>query len=605
MRLITLDFETYYDSKAGYTLSKMTTEEYIRDSRFEVIGVGVKVDEGETQWASGTHQQLKAYLQTFDWSSCGLLAHNTLFDAAILSWIFDVHPKVLLDTLSMARAIHGINVGGSLSKLVTHYGLGKKGTEVITANGLRRADFTAEALGQYGDYCINDVELTFALFKEMRKGFPMGELKLIDHTLRMFTEPVLELDVPLLEAHLAEVQARKETLLAQAGVAREDLMSNDKFAALLRERGVTPPTKISARTNKETYAFAKTDDGFKALLEHPDQDVQILANARLGNKSTLEETRTQRFIDIGTRGALPVPIKYYAAHTGRWGGLDKINLQNLPSRGPQGKTLKRAIMAPEGHVIIDADSSQIEARVLVWLAQQQDILDAFARGEDTYKLMASRIYSKPDTQIDSTERFVGKSAILGCGYGMGAPRFKDQLASMGFELGLDECRRIIHVYRHSNDRVVQFWRECEHVLHSMVNGRSLAFGVDGLLTVIGLVRGIKLPSGLLLRYPDLQADADGLTYKSRYGRTKIYGGKVTENVCQAVARCIIGEQMVAIAKRYRAVMTVHDSIAVVVPEHEAGEARQYIEGCMRTPPEWASTLPLDCESGVARRYGDC
>jgi DNA polymerase len=319
MNIITLDMETYYSRE--YSLSKITTEEYIRDPMFEVIGVGVKVGNDPTEWASGSMEQIATYLRGFDWENSALLAHNTMFDGAILSWRFGIRPKAYLDTLSMARALHGTEVGGSLKVLVERYGLGAKGTEVLNALGKRRRDFTEEELSRYGDYCVNDVELTYKLFHKMGAGFPKKELKLIDLTLRMFTEPVLELDRPHLEQHLDATVKMKEQLLVDAGVTdKADLMSNPKFAQLLTQLSVSPPTKLSPTTGKEAFAFAKSDEEFKALLEHEDARVQALVAARLGNKSTLEETRTQRFINIAERGTLPVPIRYYAAHTGRWGG---------------------------------------------------------------------------------------------------------------------------------------------------------------------------------------------------------------------------------------------------------------------------------------------
>lgn len=322
MNVITADFETYYDQV--YSLSKMTTEEYIRDDRFEVIGVSVKLNGDKTEWFSGTKEETGKWLQRFPWGESMLIAHNTLFDAAILSWHFDIKPKALADTLSMARAIHGVEVGGSLAKLVEHYGLGVKGTEVIKALGKRRLDFTPEELHAYGQYCINDTNLTYALFGELVQGYPKKELRLIDLTLRMFTEPVLELDAFLLEKHLSEVRARKEALLAKLGgdpaEVKKNIMSNPKFAQMLLDRGVEPPMKISPTTGRETFAFSKTDEGLKELLEHEDVEVQTMVAVRLGVKSTIEETRTERFLSIADRGSLPIPLKYYAAHTGRWGG---------------------------------------------------------------------------------------------------------------------------------------------------------------------------------------------------------------------------------------------------------------------------------------------
>lgn len=608
MDLITIDFETYYDQ--DFSLSKMTTEEYVRDYRFEVIGVAVKRNNEPTQWASGTHEEIKAWLQTeFDWGRSMVLAHNTMFDGSILSWRFDITPRVYLDTLCMGRALHGVEVGGSLKAMAERYHLGEKGTEVVNAKGKKLADFSEEELSRYGDYCVNDVELTYKLFSIIGKDFPKQELKLIDLTLRMFIDPVLDLDLPLLESHLADIQDRKQRLLEEAGATREVLMSNPKFAELLRSLGVEPPMKESPTTGKQTLALAKNDEGFKALQEHEDDRVQALVAARLGTKSTLEETRTQRFIDISKRGLLPVPVRYYAAHTGRWGGDDKINLQNLPSRGANANKLKKAIIAPEGHYIIDADSAQIEARVLAWLAGQEELVNGFANKEDVYKKMAAAIYNKPETEVTAGERFVGKTTILGAGYGMGALKFQAQLKTFGHDMSLDEARRVITIYRETNDKIVGLWQQAQSVLINMTGDRAAPLGKDGVLSVLPKENAIRLPSGLLMRYDDLDFEQGEqgveFSYKTRRGRTRIYGGKVVENVCQAIARCIIGEQMLRIAKYYRVVLTVHDAIACIVRKEEVEEAVAYVEECMRWVPDWAEGLPLDCESGYAESYGDC
>jgi hypothetical protein len=320
MNIITADLETYYSKT--YSLSKMTTEAYIRDPHFQVIGVSVKVNDGPTTWFSGPARDTLEFLHEYDWENSALLAQNTMFDAAILSWRCGIKPAKLLDTMCMSRALHGVNARHSLAALAERYGVGTKGDEVLRAMGKRRSDFTPEELEAYGDYCVKDTDLTWEIFNLMiAAGFPPSELALIDLTLKMFTEPVLELDVPHLVGHLERTVAQKAALLVEAGVVtKKDLMSNAKFAAMLEARGVTPPRKISPTTGKETYAFAKTDEDFVALQEHEDPAVQALVAARLGNKSTIEETRTQRLIDVGARGNFPVPLRYYAAHTGRWGG---------------------------------------------------------------------------------------------------------------------------------------------------------------------------------------------------------------------------------------------------------------------------------------------
>ena len=610
MNLITIDFETFYE-KSTFSLSKLTTEEYVRDDRFEVIGVAVKVNDGETEWASGTHEQIKGWLEGFDWANSMAIAHNMMFDGFILSERFGIFPKVYADTLSMGRAIHGVEVGASLAALAERYKLGTKGDEVIAASGKNRVDFTDEDLDRYGDYCVNDVELTYKLFSAMiKKGFPKTEMKLIDLTTRMFTRPLLDLNLNLLEMHLVDIKEKKDNLLLLANIEdKGELASNPKFAELLKGLGVPVPMKISPTTGKETFALSKNDEEFKALAEHPDVRVQALVAARLGTKSTLEETRTERFIGIAKRGLMPVPLKYYAAHTGRWGGSDSLNLQNLPSRGENAGKLKKAIVAPEGYSVIDADSSQIEARVLAWLAGQNDLVEAFAKGEDVYKIMASAIYSKGAEEITKEERFVGKTTILGAGYGMGAAKFGAQLKTFGTTVSDDEARHIIQIYRETYPHIVGLWRQAQLALEAISKGYTTSLGKAGVLGIEPNEKGIRLPSGLLMRYDQLVAlrDEKGMQYqyKTRYGWNKIYGGKVIENVCQAIARCIIGEQMIKIAKRYDVVLTVHDAIACVVKDEEVLEAQAYIEECMKWTPEWAEGLPVSCESGYGKSYGDC
>lgn len=876
----------------------MTTEEYIRGEEFEVIGVAVKVNDEETQWFSGTKEKTRQFLEQFDWGNSIALAHNAMFDAAILTWVFGIKPNAWFDTLSMARAIHTIEVGGSLAALATYYGLGVKGTEVLDAKGKRRIDFAGDELANYGRYCINDVELTYALFQELMQKFPNIELKLIDLTIKMYSEPVLELDTNVLLAHLSDIKTKKEEFLEN--FAREDLMSNDKFAELLKAWGVIPPRKISLTTGKEAWAFAKTDEGFKELLDHPNPEVQFLATARLGVKSTIEETRTERFIGIASRGVMPIPLRYYAAHTGRWGGDDKINMQNLG----RGSRLKHAIRAPKGYKMVDCDSSQIEARTLAWLAGQEDLIEAFENGEDVYKIMASAIYIKAEEDITKDERFVGKTTILGCfgadtevltdsgwkrivtvqatdllwdgeewvkhqglvpqgekevltawgltatldheiltehgwrewsevatnptrflsalnranlpsltgnnttnkmespqggiqlsnvvaggkvkwigitlnlkklhgaihaqkylvtklarnigvtkilfltghivnacltayqvashaviqslvkhtrimvveglqfmnlgvkieknfyailfhsmggmtrnetltastttggmrqtiyglrpspkmleindeletlsykskhskkktqtydiayagsrnrytvktscgaiiahncGYGMGSKKFSSQLKTFGVEVEEGEASRIVSVYRQTYPCIPALWKEAAKVLDAIVEDASCEFGRKGVLYVEGK-KGIRLPNGLYIKYPNLrkQTNEDGkdeYVYDTKRGKTvipnRIYGGKVVENVCQALARIIVGEQMLMIARKYKVVMTVHDAVACIIPDAEAQTGQEFVELAMKMRPKWAQELPLNCESGIGRTYGEC
>ena len=610
--MIVIDFETYYDR--DFSLSKISTEEYIRDPRFEVIGVAVKVDDEETQSFSGSRAETKAWLQHFDWGNSLACAHNALFDAAILAWHFEIYPKAWADTMSMAQALLGTRCRVGLANLASYFNIGTKGDEVINALGKTRKSFTHMEMERYMSYCRNDVDLTAALFTRMYnfranddltfEEFPVKEMKLIDLTIRMFTEPVLEVDVPLLEEHLIKVRANKAKLLHDAGINLEDVMSNPKFAEILCLLGVVPPTKISPTTGKVTYAFAKTDEEFQALLDHIDLRVQTVVAARLGVKTTIEESRTERFIGIGKRGTLPVPLKYYAAHTGRWGGSDKLNMQNLPSRG-NASALKKSLRAPAGHVIISCDSSQIEARTLAWLAEQGDLVNAFANGEDVYKIMASKIYHKPVPEITKEERFFGKTVILGCGYGMGSDKFHAMLhPKEETRISLSEAERIIHVYRGVNPKIVRLWKLADRAIHYMGTSQGWRFGRDDLLELGA--NCVILPNTMKIEYHDLRTSPpDGWFYSTmREKNVKLYGGKLVENVVQALARIIVGEQMLKIAKKYRPVLTVHDAVSIIVPEQESIEAMAYVQECMRWVPKWANGLPVDCEIGCGPTYAD-
>lgn len=407
MDICTLDFESAYSQT--YSLSKMTTQKYLDSHMFEVIGVAMKMNDEECISCSGDKTTIYDFLKTIDWDKTALCAHNAMFDAGILNWHFSIRPKLIIDTLSMARALHGTSVGGSLAKLATYYDVGAKGTEVLDAKGKWRKDFSDDELAQYMAYCRNDVDLTREIFKRMAGSFNKTEIRLIDMTIRMFTEPYLCLDRATLERHLDDVRARKDRLLEECGIDKDELMSNPKLAQVLESFGVEPPMKISARTGKEAYAFAKSDEAFKALLDHDDERVQAIVAARLGVKSTLEETRTERFISICDDGeALPVPLKYYGAITGRWSATDSINLQNIP----RGSKLKTAIVAPSGYSIVGADLSNVELRVGLAFAGQNDKLKMLGDGLDLYKDFAAGAFGVAYDQISDEERFVGKTACI-------------------------------------------------------------------------------------------------------------------------------------------------------------------------------------------------
>ena len=527
MKLITIDFETYYSQDFGF--SCLTTEEYVRGPQWETIGFSYKIDNGETRWVPKPY--VTSVLASIDWSDAMVVAQNTAFDGSIMAWRYGIKPLVWVDIMGMSRAMYPHEKSHSLKSQAERAGIGVKGDEVNAAKGKRYADFTAYELARYGEYCNNDVDLTYTLFMlYMSRGFPKQELKLLDLTLRMFIEPVLELDVTRLTEHLTAVRESKTALLetvrdhmladanpeyvhavyseGMAGI-KKLLMSNDKFAAALTALGVDPPTKVSDKTKRIAWAFAKTDEAFKALEEHEDERVQALVAARLGNKTTLEETRTERFIGMAGRGKFPVPLRYYGAHSGRWSGQDSVNLQNLPARGANAGKIKKAIMAPAGYVVIDCDSAQIEARVLAWLAGQTDMVQAFLNREDVYSIMATKLYGRlvdrkrvevgadgVEFNPDKTEGQVGKTVVLGAGYGVGHVKLQGFLKTQaGVVVSLEESKRIIDTYRNASHAIVAFWKRAGDALLALLAGQSMTVDAVGLIRALPGV-GLTLPNGL-------------------------------------------------------------------------------------------------------------
>jgi DNA polymerase len=615
MRLITIDFETYYDKKT-FSLSKLTTESYVRSSQFQVIGFAYKIDDAPAVWVTSSDEEIEAALHALDIPNAALVAHNMAFDGAILGWRYGIHPKAYYDTMSMARPQTALTVGVSLAALGEHYRLGVKGKEVDEASGLRRDDFSPEHLARYGAYCKNDVELTHKLFWTLRELTPAPELYIIDLFMRMYCDPVLVLDKAVLTAHLKDVlQRRSEILerLGSGGVVEAQLMSNKQFAEVLVGLGVTPPTKISPTTGKETFAFAKGDPQFKELLEHPDPEVSELVAARLGVKSTIEQTRTEAFIGIAKRGALPVPLSYYGAHTGRASGWDDINLQNL-ARGGQ---LRRSVCAPPGHVMVAVDSAQIEARMTGWLAGQDDLTKAFAKGEDIYSLFATEVYGYPVDKSKVVERFVGKTCILGLGYGMGADRFQLSLKTgqISVDMPTKDCKRVVSIYRNTYKQIPGLWQAADEYLDRAIAGHHHNFGVG--YTLQGTPEGVILPNGMMVRYPNLRREKDGYVYNNRKRPVYLFGAKVVENLVQALARIVVFTQMAkinqvlrkldtsSIGGRYKVVSTVHDEVIACVPEHYGDECLKMMQQLMSVPPAWALGLPIACEGHIGKNYAEC
>mgnify|MGYP000228445349 CR=1 FL=1 len=666
MNYLTLDFETYYDKEIN--LKKMPTQAYVMHPQMEVLMVSAKFNEDPVQVIDG--EQIPAFFATVDWSNTAVIAHNAVFDGSILYWRYGVRPAMLIDTMSMAQALGVPTIAGSASlatciRLLQEagYAVPPKGTEVLDALGKRRADFTPQQWAAYREYCKNDTDITWFLFKVLRQYLTDEEMRFQDIILRCYTEPRLTVDIPTVEYELNRCRTYKAERLAEVckmfGTTQDNLSallrSNDKFAEVLRSiGGVTEeeaeqgksgtfiiPTKVSEKTGKTTWAFGKTDVAFKELCEHDDPKIQAVCQARLAAKSSIDETRCLKFLEYGSYGFLPMGYKIGGAHTNRLSGgaASSANMQNLPSGRREGQSdlLRRSIIAQGNSVIVNYDASQIECRVLAYVANQTDVLGVFASGGDVYSFAASKIHDIPYQEIvdgrkssdpETAHKYgmmrqYGKTATLALGYGQGAQGFqKYALVNTGINMTMDESATTVRAWRDANSFITGFWRMCDQALATMVAGGQMYFGgpdgklffADGNRYIFGRkVAGIRMPNGLWLNYPNLSADFtnprrpqyfyDKCGYNGKPLQTKVYSGLVAENLTQALAFAIMKTQAIWISQYYPIVMNTHDEWCIVVPRDQAEVAAAYMHRCMCTAPDYAKGLPLASEGGWAQSYG--
>ena len=650
---VVLDWESAYGkhpvTQESITLSKMTTEEYVRHPLFKVHGLGVKI-ECERAFYLYKRDDLLHFLKTHPWQDSFVVAHHSHFDGAILSWRAGIKPAFWGCTLSMARALYP-HESVSLANIARLLQLGEKGHELV--NFINLWELTDEQQRILGGYCCNDVELTSDAFDAMKRNFPPSELRLIDLTIRLFTEPVLQVERGILVEEYKRERRSKRALLKQCATDKSVLASSDQFAALLLTLGVDPPKKLSPSKVKDgrvdrdnvgepplgilpsfktaglpvedrvrmkeeknsypwAYAFGKSDEEFKMLLDHPDEQVQAVAEARMGIKSTIKETRSKRFFKIGKRGAFPVYLTYYGAHTGRWSGGDKQNAQNLGRVNPKDITsgaLRKSLCSPEKHVLVVRDLGQIEARMLAYWAGQEDLLELFRADGDPYNRQASLIFGyEVNRKLPEfwLEGMAGKASVLGNGYGMGWSKFQESLRvgfmgmpsilfgpaeaeklganidvfchqrsykpgcaflqdealamkplNVGAEAHLWHCatvKQIVDKYRLSNAAVVASWKEAGGALAAIVQGEEIPVGKRDLITTCK--EGLIMPNGMKIRYHKLRSNEQRQYRYLSNARKKewsyIYGGKCVENVVQGLSRIVLSDQMLTVRAKLAA-----------------------------------------------------
>lgn len=656
--MIFLDWETFYDPKNKYSIKQSTAEHYIRDPRFEFVSISIAVDDDKPACYFADDA---AWPDVIDWLRAeaprhAVASHNAQFDMAILEWRCDAHPKFMVDTLAMARALGHYRC--ALGDLAAHYGLPAKLQALDKMKGVHVSQMTDELREEMREYNLHDTWLLRELWKRMSKGFPLSELKIIHLTTEMFTRPVVQLNAELLNHQLQDIIAERDAVLNEVGVTLKELRSPPKFAAALQAIGVNPPMKKSpADPEKFIYAFAKKDPALLELLNSEDSKVASLVEAKLGYQSSIRQSRIERFLGIaersGTTPWIPVPLNYFGAqNTGRFSGGGKINLQNAP-KGTDG--IRAALVAPPGYKLIVADQSAIEARMLAWQAGQENSLEVFRKpGGDIYAHTATEVYGFVVTKSQfPTERNVGKVLVLGLGFQLGFAKFSAEIIkgfmgaapiiftetdverlqvdvtafemngfkqrqlnqyieTTGFYFPMSNMARLIHcavvdhlvvAWRNSNSSIVAYWKTCEFMLKCMYEGVEAEFGA-----VRTEKNAIVLPNGLKLNYKNLTNEKKTYRYLSLKGPTYLTAGKLCENIIQSLSRITMTDAMIEVDRTLRRVtrmgFTVHDELVLVSRAQVAAEVLREVLRIMATSRAWYATLPLAAEGKVVDNYGE-
>lgn len=620
LKFAVADVETFFDSKNGYTLRAQTTEEYCRDKRFEPHGWAVKWHPDiPARWYDD--REFRYIVRQEDWSNIFLISHNAIFDHFILNHTYDVRPRVSGCTMSMGRMLIPHHLSVSLDNMRKLHGLPEKRTPYNLFDGRHWSDMDVATREKIADGATDEVESIWWLFKKMMNaGFPREELEVIDLTIKMFSQPELRGDIDMLGRLWESEDKRRYGTLAELGVTETQLQSADKFKALLEAEGI----EIEYKNGKNDLipAFAKNDEFMLELLEHPDDRVRSLAEARLGVKSTILQTRAETFGFMATRGAMPVALRYCGAMTLRFSGSESSNWQNLKRKDEdspkEASPLRRAIMAPEGYLLAPIDLAQIERRVECYVAGQEDALEEFRRGDDPYVAMASDAYGYPVTKDMKLERGTGKQLTLSCGY-MAAEKSIQKTARLGIygppvEIDLNTAIRWKNAYRTRNYKIVEYWKTAGRMIACLAGGEPTDWGVLHIRD-----HKIFLPNGTFMNYDSLEYHVPDeeekkklkefewkgfWRMKTRQGWKTVHAGKITQNICEAISRVIVTQAAIRIHRAgFRILNVPHDELLVLIPrDGREVEATEWCRQQMMITPDWLPGIPLDAEASLGERY---
>lgn len=511
----------------------------------------------------------------------------------------------------MARLCFGNHLRADLDSVRSSFGLPVKRTPYERFRGKHWRELDAETQTLLAEGCCDEVESIWHIFGELAKRFPSSQYEVVDQLTRMFVDPVLAGDRDFFARVWQAEHDKKADLLMDLGVDASDLQSAETFAGLLRAQGVELQMKNGK--NEPIYAFAKTDEFMQELLDSDDPVICALAQARLGVKSNIQLTRAETLGWMTTRGPLAVYLKAYGARTTRPSGGDRSNFLNMKKHDPDlprldtNTSLKGGICAPEGYLLAPVDASQIECRLLNFVAGQWDIIEKFQSGEDPYAGVATEFYGYSVTKREHpTERQVGKVIELQAGYMSGGEKIRATLRNKaGIVISSEDGVKARDAYRATHPAVEQLWRDGGRMIARLAGGAPLQWGPvelrDGCMW---------LPNGCPLIYTTLEHhEADGgdryWRVKTRKGWEKLYGAKLVENLCQALAWCLVSEAMVRLARAgFRTLNAPYDELLLLIPRdgHEQEALRFCIEE-MRRPPVWLPGIPLDAEGSLSERYG--
>lgn len=590
-QIVFADYESFFCAKTGYTLTKMTTIEYVRDERWLTLGCAVALNDEPSQYLTG--DALQAWFDAIDWSRTAFAAFNCLFDGTVLTQQYNITPAYYICTLAVCRALLPID-RHNLKTVAPLLGLKEKLDALESGSKVNSVGMEV--------YANRDNDLNRDIYQMLYPMLSQNEQDIINLTIRGGVEPTLVLDRTVLEQVRDDAVASRNAAIEASGVAESVLTSNQQFGALLRKMGLTPPTKLSDATGEETDAFAKGDAEFvEFMVTYPEYN--HIWKGREAAKSNINISRAEKFLRIEASGkTTSMPLNYCGAHTGRSSGADGMNVQNLPNKYKS--NMRKAFTAPEGYVIVVVDSAQIELRVNMWQTGQTDKLEVLRNGGDIYKVEAATQFGISQDEVTKEQRQYGKLCQLGLGFGMGAKKFLMTAGAgpLGMDpiyMSIEDAYDTVNKYRSNNECIPKFWQQLNERIHQMT--LPTCREQQGCVTFTH--EAIELPSGRVLQYPGLMQTEEGQWVYGIDKKTKfIWGGTMCENLTQALARDIVFEQMLEIDKKYRVVSSTHDEILILVREEEGEEALAWCIEVMSTSPKWAPDLPLGAEGGVAKYY---